>query len=126
MQEKNSMSKNAETTQVQNPCMLAASDYPVLMWRQQAGLYRSYDDPNRLVRVGLNGMADTGMIVPMKITPEMVGRTVGVAVQVEFKTATGRQSEKQKNWEQAVLLAGGRYEVIRNVDEFRSLIESMI
>lgn len=120
------MTKNTETTAIQNPCLIAASDYPVLIWRQQAGLYRSYDDPKRLVRVGLPGMADTGMIVPMKITPEMVGQTVGVAVQVEFKTETGRQSEKQKNWQQAVLIAGGRYEIIKSVDEFRRLIESII
>ena len=120
------MTKNKETTQVQNPCFLAACDYPVLMWRQQAGLYRSYDDPNRLVRVGLPGMADTGLIVPMVITADMVGQTVGVALQVEFKTGKGSQSDKQEGWQTAVEKAGGIYSVIRSVDEFRALITRLI
>jgi len=120
------MAQKEETTKVQNPCFLAASDYPVIMWRQQAGLYRAYDDPRRVVRVGLAGMADSAMIVPVLITQEMVGKTLGVAVQVEFKTETGRQSEPQKNWQSAVIKAGGRYELIRSVDQFRTLVESLV
>lgn len=120
------MTKNKETTHIQNPCFLAASDYPVLMWRQQAGLYRSYDNPDRLVRVGLPGMADTGLIVPMVITPDMVGQTVGVAVQVEFKIGKGKQSGKQEDWQTAVEKAGGIYQVIRSVEEFRDMITRLV
>ncbi len=120
------MAQKEETTKVQNPCFLAASDYPVLMWRQQAGLYRAYDDPSRVVRVGLPGMADTGLIVPMVITADMVGQTVGVALQVEFKTTHGRKSGKQEDWQTAVEKAGGIYSVVRSVDEFRALITRLI
>lgn len=120
------MAQKKETTTVQNPCFLAASDYPVLMWRQQAGMYRAYDNPARIVHVGLAGMADSAMIVPVKITQEMVGQTFGMAVQVEFKTEAGRQSEKQKKWQQAVIQAGGRYELVSSVEQFKQLVESLI
>ena len=89
-------------------------------------MYRAYDDPNRIVRVGLPGMADSGMIVPVKITPEMVGQTVGVAVQVEFKSGMGKQSEKQENWQKAVTQAGGIYQVIRSVGEFRVFLDEIL
>lgn len=120
------MKQNRETTHIQNPCFLAASDYPVLMWRQQAGMYRAYDNPSRVVRVGQPGMADTGLIVPVRITQDMVGQTVGIAAQVEFKTETGRQSAQQKSWQDAVELAGGVYLVIRSELEFRQWLDRVL
>ena len=114
-----------EITKVQNPCFLAAADYPVLMYRQQSGRFRSFDDPSRIVHVGVPGMADSAMIAPMKITPDMVGQVIGVAVQVEFKTGGGTQSPKQKIWESGVNGAGGRYEIIRSADQFKALLDQI-
>lgn len=120
------MSKNQETSKVQNPCFLAASDYPILMYRQQSGLFRQYEYPYTPVRVGMNGMADAGGIVPVKITQEMVGQTLGLAVQIEFKYGKGKQNPAQKKFEKATIAAHGRYELVYSEEEFRALIESMI
>lgn len=114
--------KNKETTSVQNPIFLAASQYNCLMYRQQSGLFRSLNDPERKIMVGMPGMSDSAMIVPLKITPEMVGQTIGVSVQAEFKTENGRQSPKQKNWQAATESAGGIYKIFRTVDEFHQFM----
>lgn len=118
------MTTNRETREVQTPAMLAVGTRPdVLVWRQQSGLFRVYDSPKRIVQIGEPGIADAGMIVAVTITPEMVGRTVGVAVQPEFKTKTGRQSEAQRNWQAAVEKRGGVYALVRSADEMLALVE---
>lgn len=117
------MAKNRETTHVQHPAMVAVGARPdVLVWRQQSGLFFTrMGDP---VRVGLPGMADAGMIVAVTITPDMVGRTVGVAVQPEFK-AGGQQREAQANWQRAVGQRGGIYRVVRSSDDMLRLVDDV-
>lgn len=118
------MAQNPETRQAQNPALLAVGARPdVLIWRQQSGVFRSYDDPSRIVRVGVPGMADAGAIVAVTITPEMVGKTIGVAVQPEFKTAKGTQREKQANWQAAVEQRGGVYALVRSDADMIQLVE---
>ena len=118
------MARNRETTHVQNPALLAVGARPdVLVWRQQSGLFRAYDNPERVVRVGVPGIADTGMIVAVTITPDMVGRTIGVAVQPEFKVPrSGQQSESQANWQAAVELRGGVYRLVRSAGDMARLV----
>ena len=120
------MAQNRETREAQNPALLevgARSD--VLVWRQQVGVFRSYDDPSRVVRVGLPGMSDAGMIVAVTITPDMVGKTIGVAVQPEFKTSKGKQREKQERWQKAVEQRGGIYRLIHSAAEMLRLVEDV-
>lgn len=118
------MAQNRETRETQNPALLAVGTRPdVLIWRQQSGLFRSYDNPDRIVRVGQTGMSDAGAIVAVTITPAMVGKTVGVAVQPEFKTRTGRQRQAQENWQAAVEQRGGVYELVRTPDQMLDLVE---
>lgn len=118
------MAKSREVRTVQNPALLAASALPgVLCWRQQSGVFRAMTDPDRIVRVGLPGMSDAGMIVRVLITPDMVGKTVGVAVQPEFKTSTGRQADDQRSWAEAVRRAGGVYELIRSAEQMTDLVD---
>lgn len=83
------------------------------------------DNPEQLVRVGLPGMADAGMIVAVTVTPEMVGKTIGVAVQPEFKTDRGQQSDAQRNWQRAVEARGGVYRVVRSADDMQQLVEDV-
>ena len=78
---------------------------------------------DRVVRVGLPGMADAGAIVRVRITPDMVGKEVGIAVQAEYKTATGRQAEDQRTWADAVRRAGGVYELVRSADQMVDLVD---
>lgn len=118
------MAQNKETRETQNPALLAVGARPdVLIFRQQSGLFRAYDSPERIVRVGHPGMADAGAIVAVTITPEMVGKTIGVAVQPEFKTAKGRQRANQENWQRAVEQRGGVYAVVRTAEEMVALVE---
>ena len=113
-------------TKIQNSCLLATVDHPdVLVWRQQSGVFRAMDDPDRVVRVGQPGMADLGMIVPVTITAAMVGLTVGVAVQPEIKTRKGKQAKDQHTWQAAVQRAGGVYRLVRSADEMRGLIQDV-
>ena len=110
----------------QNPALLAVGARPdVLAWRQQSGVFRAYDDPQRVVRVGVTGMADAGMIVAMTITPDMVGRTIGVSVQPEFKVGKGAQREAQANWQRAVEARGGVYRIVRSADDMNQLVRDV-
>lgn len=120
------MHKNRETRTVQLPAMLAVGQRDdVLIWRQQSGLFRQFEAPHTPVRVGLPGMADAGMIVAVTITADMVGKTIGVAVQAEFKTNRGRQSDAQVNWQSAVEQRGGIYRVVRSPEELTQLVEDV-
>lgn len=42
---------------------------------------------------------------------------------IEMKTATGRLSDSQKEWQEAVTAAGYAYVVVRSLEGFRALIE---
>lgn len=118
-------SMNPET-KIQNACFLAASRHPdVLVFRQQSGVFRAMNDNNRVVRVGVPGMADSGMIVPVTITADMVGQTVGIAVQAEFKTRTGKQAEAQHTWQAAVRRCAGIYRLVRSATEMEALIQDV-
>ena len=114
------MPKNPETY-IQNSALLAVGQRPdVLAMRQQSGLFYTRDGVP--VRVGQPGLADAGLVVSVTISPEMVGRTVGVYVGAEFKTATGRQSPEQRAWQQALELRGGVYRLVRSAEDMRQLV----
>lgn len=51
------------------------------------------------------------------VTPDMIGKPVAVFLAMEVKTTTGRVSEEQDNFIQAVRRAGGMAGVVRSVDE---------
>jgi hypothetical protein len=116
----------SERNSVQNPSLLLAGQRSdTLIWRQQSGVFRSYDEPSRIVRVGTPGMADAGAIVAVTITPDMVGQTIGVAVQVEFKTSTGRQSNDQKRWQLATEKRSGVYSIVKSTNDMENLLNDI-
>lgn len=120
------MTTQRETNEVRNPCLLEAATMPdVLAWRQVVGRYRHIQDPDRVISIGQDGQSDACVIVGVEITPEMVGCTVGVACQVEFKTKDGRESADQKRWGHVVKQAGGIYSVIRSVTEFKDFVSKV-
>ena len=59
------------------------------------------------------GVSDTIIILPNKV------------IFCEFKDATGKQSDKQKAFEQDVIALGHEYWVIRSLDEFVFNLESI-
>lgn len=72
----------------------------------------------RLFRSGLpKGFSDLVGCVPVVITPEMVGQTIGVFTAIEVKTPRGKVSNDQAKFLKAVTCNGGRAAVVRSVDE---------
>lgn len=45
---------------------------------------------------------------------------------IELKSPTGRQSDHQKEYQQAVELSGGKYVVVRSIDEFQRVMNDYI
>ena len=57
--------------------------------------------------------------------PSSDGMYCGLAI--EFKTEKGRQSERQRKWQEALEATGCyRYEVVRSFEEFRNLINEYL
>ena len=61
------------------------------------------------------GVADSCLLLPG-----------GQAVFIEFKTEQGKQSPVQANWQRAVEAAGYRYEIVRNLNDFKCLIQGLL
>ena len=57
---------------------------------------------------------------------ELIVVLPGYLVFVEVKDATGRQSDKQKDFEQQVKLLGFHYYVVRSLVEFQQAIEKFL
>ena len=49
-------------------------------------------------------------------------RPRGETVFIEFKTASGRQSDAQKDWEKKVLSAGCKYYICKSLEHFKEII----
>ena len=111
-----------EESNIQAKIMLDLSLHGALVWRQQAGSYRHLHNDG-VIKIGVPGMADIGAIIPVTITPEMVGKTIGIAAQIEVKTLTGRQRDNQKRWELAVHKRHGVYAVCRNPEEAIKIVK---
>lgn len=120
------MAQNRETRAVAHPALLAVGARPdVMVWKQNVGTLRAYDDPSKIIKVGVPGMSDSMAVVAVQITPEMVGKTIGVAVAAEFKTNTGRQRPGQREWQAAFTKRGGIYRLVRSAAEMIELIDDV-
>lgn len=118
------MARNAETN-IQNAILLALSRAGALVWRNHVGVYRPISDPDSVVRIGTPGMADIIGVVPVTITPEMVGKTIGVAAAFEVKTAKGAQEQKQKLWQHALQQRKGIYLIARSPEQAAQQLASI-
>jgi hypothetical protein len=108
---------NDETILQQNIRLALGAYSGVRMFRNQVG---SLPDPRtgRLVTFGLaRGSADLIGWRSVVVTPEMVGATLAVFLSIEVKTPTGRLTPQQRNWQNAVLTAGGITGVARSVPD---------
>jgi hypothetical protein len=94
-----------------------------MVWKQPVGLFRALEDPSRKVMVGTPGQSDSMAVVAVTITPDMVGKTIGVAVAPEFKAARGKQSDRQKLWQAAFEKRGGIYALVRSPEDMVDLVE---
>lgn len=93
----------------------------VLLFRNNTGVLR--DDRGRPVRFGLHpGSGDLIGVRSITITPEMVGKTVGLIVSIEVKTETGKPRPDQIHWAETISAAGGLAGIARNTDQARHIL----
>lgn len=92
--------------ELMNQILLAFGARPDLkIWRSNVLVAR--DRTGRVVRAGIKGQADiSGILAPQ-----------GRRVEIEVKTATGRQRPEQKNWQAMIEAMGGIYVVARSVED---------
>lgn len=65
----------------------------------------------------VNGVSDIILLKPNKFYPYLC---------IENKTQTGKQSPEQKLFQQAVESQGGKYVIVRSLDEFVKVIENYL
>lgn len=101
---------------IQQRIRLKCSNGKTRLFRNNTGVLR--DQKGRPVQFGLcKGSADLIGWQSVVVTPEMVGKTVAVFTSLEVKTALGRVSPEQEQWQRAVKAAGGLAAVVRSVED---------
>ena len=68
------------------------------------------------------GFSDLFGLVPVTVTPDMVGQQLAVFVALEVKTTKGRASDKQQAFIRAVADNGGRAGIVRCAEDALKLI----
>jgi hypothetical protein len=106
--------------QIQQAILLElGSRADVRVWRQNSGMAVPLSDKSgRPVRYGVNGCADISGMVTID--------GLGVRLEVEVKSATGRQSPDQKRFEAMIRSRGGVYILARSVDEAVAMLEAEV
>lgn len=121
-------------TAVTSHITLDAAYRNVDLWRNNSGGF--YDEKGRFVRYGLGSFEDRHKlkssdwigITPVFITPDMVGRVVGVFTAIETKHSDWKFSSAdkrclyQKNFIDKVVSAGGYAGFATCVNDFRKII----
>lgn len=79
------------------------------LWRQNTGA--AVTKQGSLVRFGIPGQADISGI-----------RSDGVRIEIEVKTARGRQSQAQRRWQAMIEKHNGIYILARSVDDVRAIL----
>jgi len=78
------------------------------------------------IKLGAPGMPDLGGFTSVTITPEMVGQTLAVAVQIEVKGERTRVTEEQRNFLAMAQRLGVRCGIARTSYEAGCIIYPMI
>lgn len=124
----------AERDELVNPILMRASAMGARLFRQNVGMawvgkvirngHQVMVTEARPLHVGLcTGSSDIIGITPVVITPEMVGKTVGVFTAYEAKTGKMPTSNDQKKFIAMVRRLGGIAKVVRSPDEIERVPE---
>lgn len=106
---------------VQQLIRLELSAAGAVMFRNNVGAFK--DATGRLIQYGLCvGSSDLIGWQSVRITPEMVGRTLAVFTAVEVKAPGGRITPAQQNFLDVVRRAGGFSGVARSEAEARQVL----
>jgi len=108
--------------------LLEASRIGARLFRNNRGLFKTLDG-KRKVRAGIeaNGASDCVGIIPVKITQEMVGATIGAGLWVEVKRPDWKKprdehERKQENFINKMNELGGIAFFITDADDLEDLI----
>lgn len=80
----------------------------------------------RVFHAGFEGLSDTGGIYPQLITPDYVGKTVGIHCEVEVKTLTGKARDMQINYINTIKSLGGRAGIARSADDAEKIMRGLM
>lgn len=108
---------------IQNVIRLALSDAGVLSFRNNVGAYKT--DAGHYIRygVGESGGSDLICATPIMITPDMVGQTIAVFTAIEVKNKTGRPTQKQIAFIEAIKKIGGFAGIARSPQDALKIIK---
>jgi hypothetical protein len=102
-------------TKIRHRVQLEASRRGWRLFRNSVGQIWHND---RLIRFGLcPGSSDLIGWRPVKITADMVGKTIALFTAREVKTSVGRATKEQIGFIRAVNLDGGDGKIVRGPDE---------
>lgn len=120
------MAQNLETKILNAGLLAIGQRQDLLVHRQQVGKYRALIN-DAIISVGVPGMGDLGLAVSVCITPDMVGKTVAIACEAEFKTHKpgSKQSDAQRLRQHAFTKIGGVYRVCRSPEDLVALVEDV-
>lgn len=114
------MAGRSDELAIQNAIRIEHGSGPARLWRNNTGALK--DAQGRLVRYGLcPGSSDLIGLRSVTITPDMVGKTVGVFVAIEVKDR-GRLTDQQRAFLEMVTQAGGLAGVARSPEEARLIL----
>jgi hypothetical protein len=114
----------SEETPLMKSIMLRLSAVGARVFRNQVGMtkYRDRYGNERAVRYGLcKGSSDIIGLVPVTITPDMIGKTVAVFLAAEVKDGA-RTTPEQERFIAMVRSRGGIAGVVRSEDEALELL----
>ena len=102
---------------IQQRIRMALGSLPtVLVQRRNVGTFYTRD--GRPQRIGTPGEADLQGIIDGQVCVRCGHKVHPLPYALEVKTAVGRQSKVQKNWQQNVWeRRGGLYAIVRSVEE---------
>jgi hypothetical protein len=72
------------------------------------------------------GTADLLGCVSHRITSDMVGQLVAIAVGIEAKTGTGRPTKEQRSFIEQLIRIGGRAGIARSVDDAQMILSGEV
>ena len=111
------MAERISETKISKSIMEYLAARHILAFRQNTGAVVSeYKGKQRFMRFGTPGMADLLAFVNSPFA--------GLIVHwLEVKTATGKQSELQKSFQNQVEAAGHRYSVVRSIEDVETALK---
>ena len=114
-----------EETSVTHSVMLDTSKIGVVLYKNVRGLFWTLDKSHK-IKAGLlcEGSSDLIGYTPIKITEEMVGKTVAVFTAIESKTPTGTAFKEQRDFMQRVRDRGGISGIARCASDAINIIHA--